>query len=159
MGHVPWRPRPVAGVPGRASGDGSFGRIYGASSERSFLRRYLISFALAIATGGCFILAVLCLVLALFLIARHPGPAWGCSRVRRGGCWRLGLLSLAVGLLVHVASATHPPPAVGQSRHDDRDGVVGELFDWVLLTYLTSLASCGSAFGSLTSVIVVLTYL
>ena len=52
---------------------GAFTRIYGASTERSFVRRYLISFALAIATGACFILATVCLVLAPFFSVRHPG--------------------------------------------------------------------------------------
>ena len=49
---------------------GAFGRIYlGATPERSFLRRYLISFALAIATGG-FMLAVVSLGLAPLFVAR-----------------------------------------------------------------------------------------
>jgi uncharacterized BrkB/YihY/UPF0761 family membrane protein len=43
---------------------GAFDRIYGASFQRPFIRRYLISFALAMATGACFILAALCLELA-----------------------------------------------------------------------------------------------
>jgi uncharacterized BrkB/YihY/UPF0761 family membrane protein len=38
---------------------GAFARIYGAATERPFLRRYLISFALSIATGACFIASAL----------------------------------------------------------------------------------------------------
>src|ERR1700694_3338931 len=55
---------------------GAFAQIYGATTERPFFRRYLVSFALAIATGACFILAALCLVLAPFFSVHHPGAAW-----------------------------------------------------------------------------------
>ncbi|MGB0094942.1 MAG: hypothetical protein WBP81_20710 [Solirubrobacteraceae bacterium] len=59
---------------------GAFAQIYGANYERPFIRRYLFSFALAIAVGGCFILAAVCLVLAPFFAVRRPGAAWECSR-------------------------------------------------------------------------------
>jgi hypothetical protein len=36
----------------------------------------LISFAIAIATGACFVLAAVCLVLVPFIVVRHPGVAW-----------------------------------------------------------------------------------
>jgi membrane protein len=65
---------------------GAFARIYGARSERSFVRRYLISFALAVAVGGCFILATLCLVLAPFFTVRHLARRGTCSRFSHGGC-------------------------------------------------------------------------
>jgi hypothetical protein len=51
---------------------GALARIYGASAERSFVRRYLISFVLSIEVGACFTLTAL------------PGT---CSRSWCGGYW------------------------------------------------------------------------
>ncbi len=137
---------------------GAFGQIYGATSERPFLRRYLVSFALAIATGACFILATLCLVLAPFLTVRHPGAAWEVFAFVARWALAVGFLSLAVGLLVHVAPAT-PQPLPWVSL-----GTTIVTVWWVIVSvgfyfYLTALASYGSVFGSLASVIVVMAYL
>jgi membrane protein len=137
---------------------GAFERIYGASSERPFLRRYLISFALAIATGACFILATLSLVLAPFLTVHDPGVAWEVFAFAIRWALAVGFLSLAVGLLVHVAPATTQPlPWVSL-------GTTIVTLSWVIVSvsfyyYLTTLASYGSVFGSLASVIVVIAYL
>jgi hypothetical protein len=57
--------------------------------------------ALAIATGACFILAAVCLVLAPFFAVRHPGPAWDVFAFLARWALAMGFLSLAVGLLVH----------------------------------------------------------
>ena len=137
---------------------GAFERIYGAHSERPFLRRYLISFALAIATGACFILATLSLVLAPFDPVRESNVAWEVVAffVRWG--LAVGFLALAVGLLVHVAPATTQPlPWVSL-------GTTIVTLSWVIVSvgfyyYLTALASYESVFGSLASVIVVIAYL
>jgi membrane protein len=137
---------------------GAFDRIYGASSERPLIRRYLISFALAMVTGACFISATLCLVLAPFLTVRHPGPAWDVFAFLARWVLAVGFLSLAVGLLVHVAPATFQPlPWVSL-------GTAIVIVSWVIVSvcfyfYLTTLASYGSVFGSLSSVIVVMAYL
>ncbi len=137
---------------------GAFERIYGATSERPFLRRYLISFALAFVTGGCFILATLCLVLAPFFAVRHPGAAWNVFAFLTRWILAVGFLSIAVGLLVHVAPATSQPlPWVSL-------GTAIVIVWWVIVSvgfyfYLTTLASYGSVFGSLASVIVVMAYL
>jgi membrane protein len=137
---------------------GAFGRIYGATTERSFVRRYLISFVLAVATGGCFVLAVLCLELAPFFIERHPGAVWDVFAFLARWVLAVGFLSLAVGLLVHVAPATHQPlPWVSA-------GTTIVTVWWVIVSvgfyfYLTGLASYGSVFGSLASVIVAIAYL
>ena len=137
---------------------GAFARIYGASTERSFVRRYLISFALAIATGACFILATLCLVLAPFFSVRHPGAAWDVFAFLARWLLAVGFLSLAIGVLVHVAPATRQPlPWVSL-------GTTIVTVWWVIVSvgfyfYLTGLASYGSVFGSLASVIVVIAYL
>jgi membrane protein len=137
---------------------GAFERIYGASAERSFLRRYLISFALAIATGACFALATLSLVSAPFFAVRDLGLAWEVFvfLVRWG--LAVGFLSLAVGLLVHIAPATTQPlPWVSL-------GTTIVTLSWVVVSvgfyyYLTALASYESVFGSLASAIVGLAYL
>ncbi|MDQ6778835.1 MAG: YihY/virulence factor BrkB family protein [Actinomycetota bacterium] len=137
---------------------GAFDRIYGANSERPLVRRYLISFALAMATGACFIAATVCLVLAPFFSVRHPGAAWDVFAFLARWVLAVGFLSLAVGLLVHVAPATFQPlPWVSI-------GTAIVIVSWVLVSvgfyfYLTGLASYGSVFGSLASVIVVLAYL
>ncbi len=70
----------------------------------------------------------------------------------------MGFLSLAVGLLVHVAPPT-PQPLPWVSL-----GTTIVTISWVIVSvafylYLTSLASYGSVFGSLASVIVVIAYL
>lgn len=137
---------------------GAFDRIYGAGSERPFLRRYLISFALSIATGGCFILATVCLVLAPFFSVHHPGAAWDVFAFIARWAMAIGFLSLAVGLLVHFA------PSCAQSLPWLSLGTAIVIMWWVIVTvgfyfYLTGLASYGSVFGSLASVIVVIGYL
>jgi len=137
---------------------GAFDRIYGASSERPLVRRYLISFALSMATGACFIASTVCLVLAPFFAVRHPGAAWEVFAFLARWVLAVGFLSLAVGLLVHVAPATFQPlPWVSL-------GTAIVIASWVIVSvgfyfYLTSLASYGSVFGSLASVIVVMAYL
>ena len=137
---------------------GAFDRIYGASSERPLVRRYLISFALSMATGACFIASTVCLVLAPFFAVRHPGAAWEVFAFLARWVLAVGFLSLAVGLLVHVAPATFQPlPWVSL-------GTAIVIVWWVIVSvcfyvYLTTVASYGSVFGSLASVIVVMAYL
>jgi membrane protein len=137
---------------------GAFAQIYGATTERGFFKRYLISFALAIATGACFILAAVCLLLAPFFSVHHPGAAWGVFAFAARWALGVGFLSLAVGLLVHVAPATRQPlPWVSL-------GTMIVTVWWVIISvgfyfYLTGLAAYGSVFGSLASVIVVMAYL
>jgi membrane protein len=137
---------------------GALGRIYGAQAERPFLRRYLVSFALAIAVGGCFILATLCLQLAPFFSVRQPGAAWDVFAFLARWALAGAFLLLAVGLLLRVAPARpHPLPWVSLGA-----GIVIVL--WVIVSlafylYLTSIASYRSVFGSLASVIVAMAYL
>jgi membrane protein len=137
---------------------GAFDRIYGATTERPFLRRYLISFALAIATVACFVLAGLSLALAPFIAVHNPGAAWDVFAFIARWTLTLGFLSLAVGVLVHFA------PATPQSLPWVSLGTTIVTVWWVIVSvafylYLTSLASYGSVFGSLASVIVVMAYL
>jgi membrane protein len=137
---------------------GALGRIYGAPTERPYLRRYTVSFALSIEVGACFILAILCLLLAPFFSVAHPGVAWGVFAFVVRWALAAGLLLLAVGLLVRHAPATDQPlPWVSL-------GATIVIGLWVIVSvifyfYLTAIASYESAFGSLAAVIVVMAYL
>lgn len=137
---------------------GALARIYGARTERPFIRRYAISFALSIEVGGCFVLAALCLVLAPFVSVAHAGAGW--SVVGFVVRWTLvvGLLGVVVGLLVRHAPAT-PQPLPWVSL-----GATIVIASWVAVSlffyvYLTSIASYTSVFGSLAAVIVAMAYL
>jgi membrane protein len=137
---------------------GAFDRIYGAQAERPFVRRYVVSFVLAIAVGGCFILATVCLLLAPFVSMRHPSTAWEVFAFFAPWVLAAGFLFLAVGLLVRVAPATRQPlPWVSL-------GAAIVIASWVVVSlafyfYLTAVASYESVFGSLASVIVAMAYL
>jgi membrane protein len=137
---------------------GALGRIYGASGERPFFKRYSVSFALSIEVGACFILAALSLLLAPFISVSHPGAAWGVFAFVVRWALAVGLLWLAVGLLVRHAPATAQPlPWVTLGA-----AIVVGL--WVIVSlafyfYLTTIASYQSAFGSLAAVIVAMAYL
>jgi membrane protein len=127
---------------------GALARIYGASAERSFVRRYVVSFVLSIGVGACFTLAALCLLLAPFFSVGHPGAAWDVFAFLVRWGLVVALLLLVVGILVRHAPATP------------------QTLPWVSLgvslgfyLYLTRLASYQSVFGSLAVVIVAMAYL
>jgi len=84
---------------------GVFDRIYDTHAERSFVRRYLVSAALSIAVGACFVLSALCLALAPFFTVVHPPPGWGLVVMASRGLLAGGFLLLAVGLLFKVGAA------------------------------------------------------
>ena len=136
----------------------ALGRIYGAQSERPFVTRYLISFALAIAVGACFILTTLCLQLAPFFSVRNQGVLWDVFAFLARWALAIALLLLAVGLLLrHAPARPHPLPWVSLGA-----GIV--IASWAIVSvafffYLTSIASYRSVFGSLAAVIVVMAYL
>jgi membrane protein len=137
---------------------GALGRIYGAPTERPFLKRYSVSFVLSIEVGACFILAALCVLLAPFLSVAHPGAVWDVFAFVVRWALAAGLLLLAVGLLVRHAPATDQPlPWVSLGAAI----VVGlwMIVSVVFYLYLTAIASYESAFGSLAAVIVVMAYL
>ena len=97
---------------------GAFDRIYGASSERPLIRRYLISFGLAMATGACFIASTVCLVLAPFFAVRHPGAAWEVFAFLARWVLAVGFLSIAaeieldrqslLGLMERMGTSPNP---------------------------------------------------
>jgi len=137
---------------------GALGRIYGAAPERPFERRYLTSFALAIAVGGCFIMATSCLALAPFFSVAHQSAIWDVFVFLSRWALAVAFLLLAVGLLLrHAPSGSQPLPWVSLGA-----GIV--IGAWAIVSvgfyfYLTSIASYKSVFGSLAAVIVVMAYL
>ncbi|HEX4110318.1 MAG TPA: YihY/virulence factor BrkB family protein [Solirubrobacteraceae bacterium] len=137
---------------------GALAGIYGATSERSFLRRYLVSFTLSIVVGACLIGATVCVLLAPFIEMKHPGALWEVFAFLVRWVPTLGLLLLSVGLLVRYAPAREQPlPWVSFGA-----GIV--VSSWIVVSlgfyvYLTDVASYSSVFGSLASVIVLMGYL
>jgi membrane protein len=137
---------------------GALARIYGAASERSFVRHYAISFALSIEVGGCFILAGLAFGLAPFLSMAHPDVAWSVFAFVVRWILVIGLLLLAVGILVRHA------PATAQTVPWVTLGATIVIVCWLLVSvlfalYLAEIASYQSVFGSLATVIVAMAYL
>jgi membrane protein len=82
-------------------------QIHEQKDSRSWIRRGLVSAALAVAVGTCLVASVLVVVVAP-RAARH-----GAAHVLLGlGRWAVAvlLLTLAVGLLVRYAPSEHPQP-------------------------------------------------
>ncbi len=137
---------------------GALAGIYGATLERSFIRRYLVSFVLSIEVGACFVLAALCLLLAPFVSNSHAGTAWQVVAFVVRWSVAAAFLMLAVGLLVRHAPGKHQTlPWVSL-------GATIVIASWVIVSvvfylYLTELASYESVFGSLAAVIVAMGYL
>jgi membrane protein len=137
---------------------GALARIYGAPTERPFLRRYSISFVLSIEVGGCFILAALSVLLAPFVSVAHAGAGWNVVAFLVRWTLAVGLLLLAVGLLVRHA------PGTSQTLPWVSLGATIVITSWVIVSlvfyfYLTEFASYESVFGSLAAVIVAMAYL
>jgi membrane protein len=137
---------------------GALARIYGAPTERPFLRRYSISFVLSIEVGGCFILAALCVLLAPFVSVAHASVGWNVFAFLVRWTLAVGLLLVAVGLLVRHA------PGTSQTLPWVSLGATIVIASWVIVSlvfylYLTELASYESVFGSLAAGIVAMAYL
>ena len=137
---------------------GALTRIYGAPQERSFARRYLVSFVLSIEVGVCFIAAAACVLLAPFVSVAHADVSWEVFAFVVRWVLTVGLLGLAVGLLVrHAPGLRQPLPWVSL-------GASIVIASWVVVSlafyvYLTEIATYQSAFGNLAVVIVALAYL
>jgi membrane protein len=137
---------------------GALARIYGAPTERPFVRRYSISFVLSIEVGACFILAAVCVLLAPFVSVAHAGAGWIVVAFLVRWTLAVGLLLLAVGLLVRHA------PGTSQTLPWVTLGATIVIASWVIVSlvfyfYLTEFASYESVFGSLAAVIVAMAYL
>ena len=138
---------------------GALARIYCSSRERSFVKRYSISFVLSVEVGVCFVLVAVCLLFAPFFSLTHAGAP---VKV-------LGFLVrwvLIIALLWAIVGSARPPrprgPPDGPAGSSLGAGIV--IASWVIVSlvfylYLTDVASYQSVFGSLASVIVTLAYL
>lgn len=137
-----------------------FNRIYGVEETRRFWRRMLISFALAAAAGALLLLAVAVVrfsPLALDALGPRGLLVDVASFVVRWAVG-LGLMLLVVGLMVRFA------PNCARPLHWVSFGALIVVIGWALMSigfywYITSIADYESIFGSLATVIVVMTYL
>jgi membrane protein len=137
---------------------GVLARIYCSSRERSFVKRYSISFVLSLEVGVCFVLVAVCLLFAPFFSLTHAGAPVKVLGFLVRWVLIIALLWAIVGLLVrHAPAARQTVPWVSLGA-----GIV--IVSWVVVSlvfylYLTNVASYQSVFGSLASVIVSLAYL
>jgi membrane protein len=137
---------------------GALARIYGAGRERSFVRRYAISFVLSIEVGGCFTLAALCLWLAPFISVGHPDAVWEAFAFFVRWALVVALLLVIVGTLVRHA------PGTPQTLPWVTLGAAIVITSWMFVSlifylYLTEVASYQSVFGNLAAIIVAMAYL
>lgn len=132
-------------------------RVYGTEEHRSFLERYALSLVLAIAVATLGFGAVAVVVLVP-LVDGNPGALVGALFFV--GRWGVAatLLGLAVGLLVHQGSSLDQPLGWVSA------GALAIVGGWVVMSagfglYLSELASYGSIYGALASIVVLMGYL
>ena len=137
-----------------------FNRIYGVEERRSFWRRMLVSFALAAASGGLLLLAVAVVRFSPLALDALGAGGFLVDAVSFAVRWAigLGLMLLVVGLLVRFA------PDCSRPLHWVSFGALIVVVGWALMSigfywYVTGIADYESIFGSLATVIVVMTYL
>ncbi len=131
-------------------------RVYGAREGRSFARRY-VGVALAVAFAALTFLASGVVVFVPLLDGDPPAVLGAFEFVARWGVAAV-LLGLAVGLLVHQGpDRTQPLGWVSA-------GAVTIVGSWVAMSvlfglYLSGVASYGSIYGALATVVVLMGYL
>jgi membrane protein len=138
---------------------GALSRVYGDGDDRSFLRRYGISFALGLAVAVC-VLGALVSVRFLSAILGVDDPAWLVGAVVFVLRWgiALALLSTAVWLLLRFAPA-HPGPHRWVSFGSGLCVIAWVGTSVVFGIYITDIAAYGSIFGSLATFFIAMTYL
>jgi membrane protein len=138
---------------------GALSRVYGDGDDRSFLRRYLTSFALGIAVVVC--------VLGALVIVRFGASVFGLDDagwlaqaalavVQWGAA--LALLTTAVWVLLRFAPA-HPGPHRWVSFGSGLCVIAWVGTSIVFGFYATDVADYGSIFGSLATAFLLMTYL
>ncbi len=132
-------------------------RVYRIDEDRGFRRRYLVSVALAVTTAALTFLAV-GVVVGLPLVLGDPGPLLGALLfvVR----WAVA----AVALTAAVALLLHQGPDRGSTLHWGSVGAAVIVVSWLVMSllfglYLSQLASYGSIYGALATVVVLMGYL
>jgi membrane protein len=134
-------------------------RVYGDGDDRSFVRRYMTSFALGLAVAVC--------VLGALVVVRFGAPILGLEDVGWAGSagllalrWgaALALLITAVWVLLRFAPA-HPGPHGWVSFGSALCVIAWVGTSIVFGLYVTDVADYGSIFGSLATVFLLMTYL
>ncbi len=132
-------------------------RVYCAEEQRSFGRRFVVSFTLAIAVMMLTFAAVGAVVLLPLVVASF-GPLLSAGFFLARWLLAATLVGLAVGLLVHQG------PDRAQPLGWVSAGAVTIVVAWVAMSvtfglYLSKAASYGSIYGALASVVVLMGYL
>jgi membrane protein len=137
-----------------------FNRIYGSTETRPFWQRIRISLVLSAAAGVLLLLAATSALFAPPLLDSWTGGSGVVHVLASVVGWgiALALLVLLVGLLVHYA------PNLDRGLNWVSFGALLVVFAWSLMTvgfavYATRIADYNSIFGSLATVIVLMTYL
>ena len=136
---------------------GVLNRIYDQRARRSWGRRMLVSFALAIGVGACWLAAIAVVVLGPLLYGDVGAVGEALLFVVRWGI-AAGLLLLAVALLLHFA------PENVQPLNWVTRGSLLVMAGWVTMSigfgfYLRNIADYNSIFGGLATVVVLIAYL
>lgn len=136
---------------------GAVNRVHGIETRRSLVRRLLVSCALGLALGACWLGAVGAAVLGPLLYGDVPPAAAALLFLARWGL-AAALLLAAVALTLHVAPETDQP--LGWVTF----GSVLIMAGWVLMSlgfgaYLREVAGYNSLFGGLATVVVLIAYL
>jgi membrane protein len=128
---------------------GAMNRIYADPTTRSWGRRMLVSFALGLAVGACFLAAI---VVGSFspLLYGDVGPLLSVLLFLARWAVVGALLLVAVAVLVHYAPERHQP--IGWVSF-------GSLLIMFACVYLRDVADYGSVFSNLATVVVLIGYL
>ncbi len=131
---------------------GVLNRVYGDTTKRSWGRRMVVSSALALAVGACWLAAIAVVVLGPLVVS--DGALLFVVRWAIAG----GLLLLAVAVLLHLAPERHRP------LHWVTRGSLLIIGGWVAMSigfgfYLREVADYNSIFGGLATIVVLIAYL
>ena len=136
---------------------GALNRLYRDETTRSWGRRMLVSFALALVLGACWIAAFSAVVLSPLVYGDVGSLAHAALFVARWGVAAAFLL-LSVAVLVHYAPERHQPLRWVSF------GSLLVMGGWIAMSlgfgvYLREIADYNSIFGGLATVVVLIAYL
>jgi membrane protein len=136
---------------------GALNRVYDDRAQRSWARRMLVSLALALVVGACWLAAIAVVVLGTLLYGDVGQPVGALLFVVR---WTVAgaLLLVAIALLLHFAPERNRP------LHRVTSGSLLILGGWLAMSmgfgvYLRDIADYNSIFGGLATVVVLIAYL
>ena len=136
---------------------GALNRLYGDETRRSWGRRMVVSTALALAVGACWLAAIAAVIVAPMIYGDVSGVLAALLFVAR---WAAAgaLLLLAIAVLLHFAPERHQP------LEWVTFGTVLIMAGWLLMSlgfgvYLREIADYNSIFGGLATVVVLIAYL